>query len=476
MSRKVMVLAAGVGAGHNMAARAIEAELIARGPAGGVAEVRRIDALDTTNEAFTRLYGDAYFTLVSEVPWLVAWGYDSQDPPFKVAPLMKWFEQANTTSLVREIRDFDPDVVICTHFLPARLVSIMLARRQLRATLSVVTTDFDFQGLWLTSPFTHMLVARDETREYLRTLGIPGDRLIASGIPVRPELSQPLDADQVRADFGLRPDLPVVVISAGAAGGDYALEIVRQALRIGAGFQAVVVCGRNDDLRARAERLASGHENFHVLGFTDRLTELMRIAALFVGKPGGLSSSECLAAGVPMVIINPIPGQEERNSDYLLEEGAAVRCNYSTTVGYKIGRLLADPSRLGLMAANARRIGRVDAAARVADSALTGDLPPLWISRNAQKSIQRVGTDGIAVSELPGGSVLRRLVDPETGGSRALVTEAELGVLGVAPGRNTVELSRTWLRALQWQPENLTLAMAGKWMLDGADTATFRID
>ena len=125
MSSRTLILAAGVGSGHNSAAQAIETELLARGLGG---EVRRLDVLDTTSEVFSKLYDDGYFTLVAEVPWLVGWGYDRMNAPFKLAGAMRWFEQANLTSMVREIRDFQPDLVICTHFLPARMVSLMVAR------------------------------------------------------------------------------------------------------------------------------------------------------------------------------------------------------------------------------------------------------------------------------------------------------------------------------------------------------------
>ena len=137
MSRRTLILAAGVGSGHNSAARAIEAELLARGLGG---EVRRVDVLDTTNEVFNKLYDDAYFALVAEVPWLVGWGYDRMDAPFKLATATRWFEQANTTSMVREIRDFQPDLVICTHFLPARMVSLMIASCGCGPMMQTLTT------------------------------------------------------------------------------------------------------------------------------------------------------------------------------------------------------------------------------------------------------------------------------------------------------------------------------------------------
>lgn len=464
MSRRTLILAAGVGSGHNSAARAIEGVLAASG-AGG--QVQRLDVLDTTHEVFNRLYDDAYFTLVAEVPWLVGWGYDAQDPPFKIAPVLRWWEQVNTTTLVRDIRDYEPDLVICTHFMPARLVSLMIARGQLNAPLAVVTTDFDFQGLWLTAPMTQLFVAREETRQYLLSIGLPPDRVTTSGIPVRPEFSAPLDAAAVRARHGLREGVPVVLISAGAAGGPKTLQVVQQCLGITEEFQAVVVCGRNADLKAEVDALVAGRDDFLVLGFTEEMPQLMRVSSLFVGKPGGLSSSECMAAGLPMVIIDPIPGQEVRNADYLMEEGAAVRCNYATTIGYKVGRLLADPVRLAALAANARRIGRPDAAQVVAEKSLALTGPSLWISREAQRTISRVSNEGIGTTSA--GERLRALIDPATGASLALVVESELSLLGAVSGANEVELSKVNMKALRWQPEYYTLATAAMWLLGEAE-------
>ncbi len=466
-----MILAAGVGSGHNMAASAVEAGLTTLEPD---AEVRRLDILETTNEVFNRLYDDAYFQLVSQAPWLVGWGYDNADPPFKLAASpLKWLEQLNTVSFVRELREYNPDVVICTHFLPARLVSLMLARKQLRATLTVVTTDYDFQGLWLTAPFHHFFAAREESREYLTTLGIPADRVTASGIPVRTGLADPVDDVSVRLEFGLRPGVPVVLISAGAAGGSYTLQLVRQAMRMRSEFQAVVVCGRNAELKSGVEALVAGRDrDFVVLGFTDRMADLMRVASLFVGKPGGLSSSECMAAGLPMVIVNPIPGQEVRNADYLLEEGAAVRCNYATTVGYKIDGLLSDPQRLAAMAAAARRVGRPDAGRDVARTSLAAAPEPLWISRDAQRAMLQAAEEGVAAVDVEPEQRLRTLVDPETGASVALLTQTQLEVLGARDWSRSVNLSLPFLNALRWQPESLDLASAGRWLLGDREERT----
>ena len=473
MGRRVLILAAGVGSGHNQAASAVEAALATLKTGD---EVRRLDILETTNEVFNRLYDDAYFALVSEAPWLVGWGYDQADAPFKLRSIVTWLEQLNTIPFLREVRDYDPDLVICTHFLPARLVSIMLARRQLRAALTVVTTDYDFQGLWLTSPFSHLFAARDESREYLTTIGLPTDRVSACGIPVRQGLGDPVDREAVLQRFDLRPDLPVVLISAGAAGGAYTTQIVAQTLRMTSPFQAVVVCGRNAELKTSVEAQVAGRpESYRVLGYTTEMADLMRISSLFVGKPGGLSSSECMAVGLPMVIINPIPGQEVRNSDYLLEEGAAVRCNYATTVGHKIDQLLADPERLAHLAANARRVGRPNAGRDVARTSLAETGEAFWISREAQRSMLASGEQGVAASDLPDARRLRTLRDLATGRSLALVTQGQLEVLGTHPGATTAHLALPWLNALRWQPENFDLATTGRWLLGNNEERTIAI-
>ena len=423
VERRILILHASVGSGHKSAAAALEAAVRNR---LGVESVRTLDVLETTPELYRTFYDDAYFSLVEAVPWLVGWGYEANDMPFKLGGSISLWDRINTTSTVKAIKAFNPDLVLCTHFLPVRLMALMLTRGTMAARLEVISTDYDFQGLWLSNTFNHFFVAREETRAHLIGLGLPPDRLTASGIPVRPEMLGPIDRGQVLARFGLRSDRPIVLVSAGAAGGGYAATIVRQLTGITEPFQAVVVCGRNDKLKREIEELVSDRtDQFRVLGFTDQMADLMRVSSLFVGKPGGLSSSECMAVGLPMVLIKPIPGQEERNSDFLLEEGAAIRCNYETTIGWKIATLLADPQRLAAMSANARRIGYPDAATQIATAALADQREQLWISHAAQRSILAASEQGVAPAQLQPDRRIRTLTDLATGRSVGLITEAQ---------------------------------------------------
>jgi processive 1,2-diacylglycerol beta-glucosyltransferase len=422
--KRVMVLSAGVGSGHNTAAAALESEF-ARRPS--VEAVQSVDVLDLTSDLFRTLQDDAYFGLVDAAPWLVGWGYEMNDVPFRSQGAMSLWDQLNTTAVVKTIRAFAPDTIVCTHFLPARVVSLLLGRGRLQATMSVVTTDYDFQGMWLTAPINRFYVARDETRAHMIEIGLPADRITVSGIPVKREFSERVDRNSVLARFDLRPDVPILLISAGAAGGEYTRAVVTQTLAIPNPFQAVVVCGRNEELRAEMTALvASNPSRFRVSGYTTEMAALMRVATLFIGKPGGLSSSECMAAGVPMVLINPIPGQEVRNSDFLLEEGAAVRCNYATTIGYKVATLLDAPDRVARMAANARRIGRPDAAESIVNGALGEPSQLVWISREARRAIREGVQQGPPARSRKADGHVKTVVDASTDASVALVTEADL--------------------------------------------------
>jgi processive 1,2-diacylglycerol beta-glucosyltransferase len=152
--------------------------------------------------------------------------------------------------------------------------------------------------------------------------------------------------------------------------------------------QTIVVCGRSREAREKVmEQVGDDEDNFKVFGYTDRMPDLMKISDLFIGKPGGLTSAEALACGLPMVIVSPIPGQEERNSDHLLEDGVAVKCNEMTTIPYKIDNLLADTERLETMRRKALALGRPHAAKTIAETLLYDKIGALEVSDDDAEAI-----------------------------------------------------------------------------------------
>ncbi len=412
---RVLILSAGVGSGHNSAAAAVQQACAAR---SDIAEVQVLDVLQVSSVLYRDVLGKGYFVLVEDLPWLVELGYNLSDPPFRRrGPIDPW-TRANAQPVLGAIKRFRPTAIVCTHFLPAQLLASLLLRGVVDAKTAVVTTDYDFQGLWLTGAFHALFVAREEGRVQLTALGLPPDRVAATGIPIAAQPKQSVDG---------REGPPKLLISAGASGSDYALAVVRQVLHMRSPFTATIVCGRNDTLRQSIEELvASAGDRFRVLGFTPEMPQLLQDADLFVGKPGGLSASECMAAGLPMVLVNPIPGQEVRNGDYLLEQGAAVRCNTPSTIGWKIDQVLSEPGRLERMRAAAQRIGRPDAAADVLTGLLDGPSRPLVVTRAAQKTILATSEQRLIASDLTGPGSLVRLIDRATDSTVALLRAEEL--------------------------------------------------
>jgi processive 1,2-diacylglycerol beta-glucosyltransferase len=170
----------------------------------------------------------------------------------------------------------------------------------------------------------------------------------------------------MRVKHGLAPEKTTIMVSAGGFGVGRVEDLCACLSELQHEAQAIVLCGRNEKLRKKLDTLkakfSGSRVTFFNLGFTTLVDELMSASDILLGKPGGLTTSEALAKGLAFVIVNPIPGQEERNSDHLLEEGVAVRCNNLPVLAFKVDRLLADTSRFEAMKANARRLGRPRAA------------------------------------------------------------------------------------------------------------------
>lgn len=385
MTTRVLILSASVGSGHKVAAAALEQAFTA---CAGL-EVRNQDALKLTSQLYQVAATDAYFALVKESPWAVGWLYDQNDEPFRNEQLLtRLVNMLNGQPLVEYIEEYDPDITVCTHFMPAGVVAELLMERRLKTSLAIVTTDYDFQGMWLSRTFNRYFVALDQTKAHLAALGVDQERITVSGIPVGAAFSAPLDAAAVRERYSLRDDLPTILVSAGALGGGPAREIVAQIMRMETPLQAVVVCGHNHLLRKEVVAQVGEQTGcFRVLGFTSEMPDLMRVASIFVGKPGGLTTAECMAAGLPMCVIEPIPGQEERNSDHLLENGAAIRCRESTVIAFKLDRVLQEPGRLEAMRAATSRLGRPDAARTVVETLLRDHAEPVELSRRERRKI-----------------------------------------------------------------------------------------
>jgi processive 1,2-diacylglycerol beta-glucosyltransferase len=280
--------------------------------------------------------------------------------------------------------------------MPAGVISWLIANGKCDARLGVVVTDFHFHAFWITRAFHWYFVAQEEDRIHMEALGLPADRIEATGIPVESAFAAPVDREAVLRRHGLDPAKPMVLVAGGSLGLSPATAVVRQLLQVKRDFQAVVVCGKNEEMQASVRALISGREaDFRVFGYTCEMADFMGAASVLMSKPGGMTTAEALARGVPMMILDPIGGQEERNSDVLLEAGAALKCSEVTLVGHKLRRLLDEPGLRERMAANARALGRPHAAAEIARIVLESpERKPVVISKLREKVLRKRVVEG----------------------------------------------------------------------------------
>ncbi len=373
MSKKILILSAAVGAGHLRAAEAIEKKFKQQHPS---AEVKNIDVLNYTNPLFRRLYGKAYLDMVNRMPEVLGWMYDSLDKPWENERRRLALDRLNTLPLIKFLKDYQPDLAVCTHFLPAEIISWLTAKGKISFPQAIVVTDFDAHALWLCHYYERYFVALDETKIHLEKLGIPEKKLVVSGIPIDPNFSETKDKNAMREKHGLETDKLTILVSAGGFGVGNIENLLHALSELQTPSQILAICGRNEEMKSNLERtvrekLNSERVTFKPIGFTREMDELMSAADLIVGKPGGLTTSEALAKNLIFVVVNPIPGQEERNSDHLLEKGCAIKCNNLPVIAYKIDALVNDEKRFAAMQQNVRNFARPDAAKNIVENLAT---------------------------------------------------------------------------------------------------------
>lgn len=374
MRPRVLLLSASSGAGHVRAAQALEKAFAARGDC----DVEHIDAIHYVSKLFQRVYDQAYIAMVRRAPGLMGILYDRFDQPWKHPRRRLALDRLNTGPMIRLLKRVQPELCVATHFLPAEIIAWLIAKRKLRARNAIVVTDYDVHAMWLCRTVDRYYVAMEESAEYLARIGVPRERVRVTGIPVDPVFATAADRAAIRRRHGLDADAPMILVAAGGYGVGPVEQLVGDLLELGRPWQIVAIAGKAEKIKKRLEEiargagtLASGAPRLQAVGFTHEMDQFMAAADLLVGKAGGLTTSEALARGLPMALIEPIPGQEERNADHLLEAGPAIRCNNLPAAAWKIALLLEDRARLERMRAAARAMARPRAAAEIAEDALT---------------------------------------------------------------------------------------------------------
>jgi processive 1,2-diacylglycerol beta-glucosyltransferase len=370
---RVLLLSATSGAGHVRAGQALEKAFLARGDCA----VEHIDALQYVSKLFQRVYDKAYISMVRRAPELMGILYDRTDQPWLHPRRRLALDRLNTGPMIRLLKRIQPDLCVATHFLPAEIIAWLIAKQKLRARNAIVVTDYDVHAMWLCRTVDRYYLAIEEAAQYLAGIGVPKEKLRVTGIPIDPLFATPVNKSEARKQLGLDSEATIILISAGGYGIGPVQQLVKDLLALERPWQIVAIAGKSEKTKKHLEEIAktagklpTGSSKLCPVGFTTEMDKYMAAADLMVGKAGGLTTSEALARTLPMALIEPIPGQEERNADHLLEAGAAIRCNNLPAAAWKIAKLLDDARRFEIMRNAARSMGRPGAAAAIAEDAL----------------------------------------------------------------------------------------------------------
>lgn len=371
---KILLLSASAGTGHTRAAEALRS--CAGAEQSGI-ETIHIDTLQFVTPLLRFVYTDAYIFLVRHAPALWSYLYRTSNTAKRngfAHRLRRWAERINSRSIVAEISRQKPDLIICTHFLPAEILSQLLSAGRVSYPVWVQVTDFDLHRMWVQDHMAGYFAPNDEVAFRMREQGIAAERIVVTGIPIMPAFADSLDRATCARELDIPPERPTLLLLGGGAGFGSVKEIAERLLALKENIQIIALAGKDQAMLAALHRLAVRYPGRLVpIGYTGQIERLMACADLVVTKPGGLTTAESLAMGLPMIVIAPIPGQEEQNANFLLERGVALKAFDMPTLEYRVDYLLTHDSKLAAMRAKATSLALPDAARRALVVALQKD-------------------------------------------------------------------------------------------------------
>lgn len=369
---RVLVLTASYGSGHNAAARTLADAFAASGATARVVDHFR----ELVHPRFERATRALYYWTLRYLPF--AWGtaYELADRMTSSSALAFGMTRVGTARLAQMLDAERPDAVVTVHATPAVAMSTLVSLGRRVPPHTTVVTDFVAHGQWIAPDIDRYCVAASEVRHEYIARGIPGRRIVVTGVPVRREFATPIDTAAARARLGLSPSQPVVLAMAGSDGRMGRLsDVVRVLARPARPLQGVVVAGRDAELAATLRRAATG-TGVRVLGYTDDVPTLMAAADLLVTKAGGMTIAEALAADLPIVVFGSLPGQERRNERFASRAGIGLVARSRRELAATIDRALATPALLDDLRTSIRRVRQPHAARAIVAAVLERDIAP----------------------------------------------------------------------------------------------------
>ena len=364
-----LILSCSGGAGHIRAAEALHRTA----PLTGLPiRTEHYDVLNFTSKFFKRLYSESYLQMVNRAPEL--WGFlyqQSEKKPYEKKGFIKSFDRFNYRRFLQILCKLNPDAILCTHFLPYISVSGALRKNGITAPIFAVTTDFDVHQLWIDSIVDRYYVFHEESAWQLQSKKVLPEKIKVTGIPVMPEFQIHVKPRIARKELGIDIYLFTVMVLSGGFGIGHVQDIVEQTIKTLSNFHEskfnlLVVCGKNENTRSELQTVrCPDNIKLNIYGFITNIHALMDASDILISKAGGLTSSEAMAKSLPMLIVDPIPGQESRNADMIIEYGAGWKAMNIFNLSYKLHRILEKRTMLAKARESTRILAKPDAAATI---------------------------------------------------------------------------------------------------------------
>ena len=367
--KKIIIFYASYGGGHLTAAKSIY-EYLTNNYKN--LDVELIDCMKYVNIKIEKITTAAYREMAKKLPW--AWGKiysDSQTGP--LAHISSRSNEIMAIKLLRLLREKKPDLIISTHPFGSQMCCYLKRKGKINSEIATIMTDFAPHDQWLIgSDYTdYFFVANDNMKKYLTLKKIDENKIFVTGIPISNKFSQNFDKIEICKNFGLKENLFTILFFGGGAfglGKSKTIEIFECFVKNFDNIQMIAISGKNEKMKNEFEGIVNKNnkqDNIKILEYTDKVPELMSISDLVVTKPGGLTTSESLASNLPMIIINPIPGQEKDNAKYLEEKGIAVWIRKNDDSYEIIKSLLQDKKKLLQMKENTKLLAKKDSTRNI---------------------------------------------------------------------------------------------------------------
>lgn len=366
---KVLILSITAGQGHHSAAKSISIALEERG-----VTVKTVDVYKQIDKNLCDAVNKGYLISTKHTPKAYRAIYELIDS--KKAPATKYSLQSIMGILLaikfeKFIEDFKPDVIICTHIFAAQVINELKRRNRLCDVPTIgIITDYTIHPFWEDVTYIEYIdIASELLTQRALMKGISEERLCAFGIPVQKKFSNKRSKTDARDELGLNSDTPVILVMAGSMGYGNMPEVISGIHRFNKNCQILAVCGNNKKLFKKLNECTQGN-NVNIYDFTDKVDIMMDAADCIVTKPGGLTTSEAMAKKLPMILVNPIPGQEDRNLEFFLNNGVALSVTKTFTIEEALYFMFRDKDRLDLMEHQINKLAKPNAASDIADFAI----------------------------------------------------------------------------------------------------------